>query len=248
MTKPLRILAPLGGDAAGLAALIFPLAAAGPVELTLLRVGDRESLARAERSFRSRGLSFRPLHAEGDPAGEILGWANSRRFDLVTMLTHGRRGLPRLLFGSVTEAVLRGLRIPLLLARPGTGTAPRADVVAALDGSVRAERVLARAGVLAKAAGTPLRLLRVHGPGGAREAGAYLARTCARLERRGIAALPVLLRGSPAAAILRYAKAVQCGVLALTTRGRTGLRRLLLGSVAEAVIRRAPCPVLVAPG
>jgi nucleotide-binding universal stress UspA family protein len=53
-----------------------------------------------------------------------------------------------------------------------------------------------------------------------------------------------LVPGNAAAEILRAAKESQCGVIVLGTHGRTGLGRLLLGSVAEQVVRKAPCPVL----
>jgi nucleotide-binding universal stress UspA family protein len=54
----------------------------------------------------------------------------------------------------------------------------------------------------------------------------------------------VLAEGRPADEILRLAKATRCDLLVMGTHGRTGLRRMLLGSVAEQVLRRAPCPVL----
>lgn len=53
------------------------------------------------------------------------------------------------------------------------------------------------------------------------------------------------LRGSPADEIVRFAAEFGCELLVLGTSGRTGLGHLLLGSVAEAVLRAAPCPVLV---
>jgi nucleotide-binding universal stress UspA family protein len=51
--------------------------------------------------------------------------------------------------------------------------------------------------------------------------------------------------GDPADEILRLAEALHCDLIVMGTHGRTGLRRLLTGSVAEAVLRRAACPVLV---
>ena len=54
-----------------------------------------------------------------------------------------------------------------------------------------------------------------------------------------------LVEGDPAAGILRYARDHGVDLLVLGTHGRTGLRRLVLGSVAERVVRQAPCPVMV---
>jgi nucleotide-binding universal stress UspA family protein len=54
----------------------------------------------------------------------------------------------------------------------------------------------------------------------------------------------LLFVGDPAAEILRVAQAVKADLIVLGTHGRTGLGRLLMGSVAEQVVRRAPCPVV----
>ncbi len=53
-----------------------------------------------------------------------------------------------------------------------------------------------------------------------------------------------LVEGDPVAEILRVAKESACDMIVLGTHGRTGLERLLMGSVAEQVVRKAPCPVL----
>ena len=53
-----------------------------------------------------------------------------------------------------------------------------------------------------------------------------------------------LVDGSAAIEILRLAKEVECNLIIMGTHGRTGLGRLLMGSVAEHVVRQAPCPVL----
>ena len=52
-----------------------------------------------------------------------------------------------------------------------------------------------------------------------------------------------LITGDPASAIVRLAEAEQADLIVMGTHGRTGLKRMLMGSVAEAVVRRAPCPV-----
>lgn len=54
-----------------------------------------------------------------------------------------------------------------------------------------------------------------------------------------------LLRGTPAAAILQLASEVPTSMIVLGTHGRSGMARVLMGSVAETVIRRATCPVMI---
>jgi nucleotide-binding universal stress UspA family protein len=77
----------------------------------------------------------------------------------------------------------------------------------------------------------------------------YLRPLCDRLNRLKppdptVAVEYQLVEGDAAAEILRTAAATQCDVIVLGTHGRAGLARLLLGSTAEQVVRRAPCPVL----
>src|SRR5204863_123198 len=54
----------------------------------------------------------------------------------------------------------------------------------------------------------------------------------------------VLAEGNPAEQIERVAREQQCGLIVMGTHGRTGLQRLLMGSIAEHVVRHAACPVL----
>jgi len=73
----------------------------------------------------------------------------------------------------------------------------------------------------------------------------YLDELAVRLRGQGLTVAARHAEGTPAAAIVATARACGADLIALTTHGRTGLERLLLGSVAEAVLRHAPCPLLV---
>jgi nucleotide-binding universal stress UspA family protein len=81
----------------------------------------------------------------------------------------------------------------------------------------------------------------------AQESEETLERWRAEAERRTGASVGTAVRsGDPAAEIVKYASEQRCDVVIVATRGRTGLTRMLLGSVAERVVRHADCPVLVA--
>ncbi len=78
------------------------------------------------------------------------------------------------------------------------------------------------------------------------DAGAYLARITGELAGRGVqATAQVLVDPRPAHAIARFAQESHGEMVALATHGRGGATRLLLGSVADKVVRTAPVPVLV---
>jgi len=78
-----------------------------------------------------------------------------------------------------------------------------------------------------------------------REATAYLEPVAARLRERGFAVDYVSRAGAPAGVLLDVARELGADLLALTTHGRGGLGRLVFGSVADEVLRKAHCPVLL---
>jgi nucleotide-binding universal stress UspA family protein len=78
------------------------------------------------------------------------------------------------------------------------------------------------------------------------QASAYLEDMRLRLEREGILASTMVENGAPAAAILRAVQDHEATMIAMSTHGRSGVARLVLGSVTEEVLRRSPVPVFVA--
>ncbi len=130
------------------------------------------------------------------------------------------------------------------------------EILVPLDGSWVSERIVSDARLLADA--TDGRLTFVHvlplgsGPlmevehGMSRvDARAYLGGFVEEMGQAGYRARAVVLRGDPAEQIASYAASEGIDVIAMTTHGRGGLGRVLLGSVADAVVRSAPVPVLL---
>ncbi|EFO81530.1 UspA domain-containing protein [Oscillochloris trichoides DG-6] len=187
--------------------------------------------------------------------------------DLVVLTTHGRNGFTQLWIGSVAESLLRSLHIPLLMLRPSPEMpepTPFRHILVPLDGSALAEQILPHAVTLADQEGAELTLVRViegdpnTGPGGVtyrphentltaqREtAQVYLDRLTQDLLARGHPAhCRVVAAEHPARAILATATDVGADLIALATRGRSGLSRAILGSVADKVLRGGNLPVL----
>ena len=69
-----------------------------------------------------------------------------------------------------------------------------------------------------------------------------------RVEEEGVPVDTIMTRGPAAQTIVETARGTGVDLIVMGTRGRTGLQHLLIGSVAERVIRLAPCPVMVVPG
>jgi nucleotide-binding universal stress UspA family protein len=83
-----------------------------------------------------------------------------------------------------------------------------------------------------------------HRDAAAAVAGKRFARLVTEAKRAGITARCVLLEGNASRQIVRFARQRRASLITIGTHGRTGLRRLFLGSVAAAVVAAAPCPVL----
>ena len=202
----------------------------------------------------------------GEPDRAIASAAMTNGADLVAMATHGRGGLGRLLLGSVAEAVVRTAPVPVLLVRgqPVWGPDGIGRIVVPLDGSEVSEAVLPVVEALAGPFDLGIHLVhaveplpaaaRVELPAGFEEesltarraeAEARLAKIAAVMEAKGLRAARVVRVGAPLDVVTAYAEEAGAGLIAMTTHGRTGLGRLLLGSVAERVLKTVRVPVLL---
>jgi nucleotide-binding universal stress UspA family protein len=199
---------------------------------------------------------------EGIVADEILREAQAVGAELIVMGTHGRTGLRRLLAGSVAEAVLRRARCPVLaLHSPEPVAAARAIAVILhpTDLSESSEPALRAARWLACDRGARLVLLYVTPPPLLAEGSMNITLDDPQVYGAALDAMRRRLdgpdleqsietrtgQGDAAREILRTAHEISSDLIVMGTHGRTSVWRLLMGSVAEAVLRRASCPVLV---
>jgi nucleotide-binding universal stress UspA family protein len=202
----------------------------------------------------------------------IIETAAADKGTLVTMATHGRSGINRWLLGSVTEKVLRGGTNPMLLVRATEegkteGTATLKSIVVPLDGSELAEGVLPTVAELAKTLTLAVVLFRAYNipynayAGGEGyyavnyeelltamkdEAVDYLEKKTEAVKKLGIADVSYVAKeGFAADEIISLAHKSPDNLIAMCTHGRSGVKRWMLGSVAETVVRHSADPVLV---
>lgn len=221
------------------------------------------------------GITIKTEAMFGQPLQDILSVAEMRRADLIVICSHGRTGLMRWALGSVAEGLAHQSSVPLLVLREGglVSTLSRVDltrslcILVALDGSPFAETALSPATNLVTALAAPnegvLHLIYVitgRGEDALQGARTYIAGVAERLEQKSkglnLSVTWSLLRDADVAgAIVDMAghgegKAKTegfggCDLIAMSTHGRGGLERLVMGSVTERVLHSTRLPVVI---
>lgn len=210
---------------------------------------------------------------QGNPAEAILEAASEKGNALIAMATHGRSGVTRWLLGSVAEKVLRSTTDPLFLVRAAAArSTPQRiinSIVVPLDGSLLAEQILPTVSNWAQALDVEVTLIRAFEfPASAyygseedlpryeafreaahNESAAYLKQKAQSLVGRGVRTVSTAaLEGPAAMEIISYAQTAPRAVIAMSTHGRSGMQRWMLGSVTEKVVRHSDDPVLLVRG
>lgn len=208
----------------------------------------------------------------GKPAAVIIDRATAGSGSLIAMTTHGRSGVQRWLLGSVADKVLHEAASPLLLVRSVetedfSEARPMKTIWVPLDGSPLAEKVIPHVVEMADKTGLEVVLLRVYlMPGVAYLTGDsqpdwervqeetrsaaddYLNQKLRELQKQGLKKVSaIVLEGSAAEKIIQTAKEKPDSLIAICTHGRTGIKRAMLGSVADRVVRHGEVPVLLVP-
>ncbi len=232
------------------------------IEANLL-VHANDHLASVARSVQEEGVLVSTSTSLGNSAEEILRIAKEEGYGLIAMATHARNLVARALLGSVTDKVVHSSEVPVLVITPekarqhhGSDGATLSSVVVPLDGSELAERSLPHVEYLAQTLSLDVVLVRaVSGTYPAafpveeleRQASEYLDRVARRLRDRGVNVKTQVLYGAAAPAVGQFAQDNPQSIIVITTHGRSGITRWLMGSVAEALIRSSGDPVMVVP-
>lgn len=202
----------------------------------------------------------------GDAVEAIVGARREIAADMLVVGTHGRKGVARVVLGSVAETLYKRAPCPVaVVGKFDRSSGTFGPLVAPTDFSDGANHAVQAAALLARTLGVRLTVLHVlpealppkgeEGPEARRRAAETLHRNAeARLRSlaENLRLKPeqvdlALVTGVDAAEIVHMAKEIDAGCIVVGTRGLSGLPRVLLGSVTDQVLREAPCPVLVVP-
>jgi nucleotide-binding universal stress UspA family protein len=236
-----------------------------------LQANAQDYLEKTAASLREKGLPVVPKVLSGNAVSCIIEEGAREPGTLIAMSTHGRSGVARWAFGSVADKVIQTSTVPLLIVRAQEEPTPESQitldkVIVPLDGSDLAEQILPHVADVAKSLNLSVILLRVTPTAGDyyrfmeypvpelddlpeqmdAEALNYLQEQSKRLRQQGVSKVEERLSHGPAAIeVAEFAKETPNNLVAMTTHGRSGVGRWILGSVADRVIRHSGDPVLV---
>lgn len=227
---------------------------------------------RTANKLHSDNIKAEPVIRYGVAADKILDFTAEKEIDLIIMATHGRSGITRWWMGSVAEKVISEATAPVLLVRSKRPSTTRATdklnfthkILAPLDGSDIGEAALPYAETIATNSRASVSLLQVISPPGTVEANLlggpdwrkfvkamhdagenYLKSVAEGLSGRGVKVTYEVATGDPADKIVEYAEDKGINLIAMSTHGRTGVARWVLGSVADKVLHGARIPILL---
>lgn len=230
---------------------------------------ERAAHARLEGlagAVRATGVETEVYLGVGTPSRVLLDRAEETGAFAIVMGTRGLTGLRHLLLGSTTERVVHGAHCPVLTVHPQDQERhrPIRSILVPTDFSHDAELAIQTAHRLLAPLDTGARLILLHAYNLPIEYTAYgsipmsadylkdtgleaerrLFEAAEGLQREGLAVETVASQGDPAMVIAHEAEAREVDLIAMGTRGLSGLRHLLLGSTAERVVQHAHCPVM----
>lgn len=232
-----------------------------PVEILRDRLRKRADGTEIEAPGELHIATARDLAA----APAIVHYAEEHGIDLIVMGTHGRRGIRRLLLGSVTEEVVRMAPCDVLVLRKDAVLPSDKPIVVPFDFSMSSMKAFQRAQTLAELTGQDLHLLHVtfmvpYPPFySSEEVKKY--DTPARLTKTAKAEMEAFYNvegqlplervvfatrlGQPHEVIPEYAESINADLIVMGTHGLSGIQRIMLGSTTERTLRLATQPVLV---
>jgi hypothetical protein len=185
------------------------------------------------------------LHLSEEPYQDIIDEAAKNQVNMIIVGTHGRTGIKRLMMGSVTAKVIGHATCNVLVV-PVTAKVECKNILIATDGSRYSDAVAIEAIGISKRCGSSLIVISVAtSDEEIKSAEDNVKKVVELAEKEGIKTDGLAVKGIPYEAIVDASKRKGADLIVVGSHGRTGLERLLMGSVTERVIGHSESAVLV---
>jgi nucleotide-binding universal stress UspA family protein len=216
-----------------------------------------------EEKAKAAGLEAESIVLKGDPAEEILDFAEGQDVDIIVVGSLGKSGIKRFVLGSVSEKVVRHAKVPVLVVRERKEEKPHKKILIATDGSKAAENAADYGIEIAKWHGAKVYavyVIDITFSDSIMMDEAWVKNTYEQLEKigrkaisdleedakaAGIEAESILLKGNPAKEILDIAEEQEVDMIVVGSIGKSGVQNFLLGGTSGKVSRNSKIPVLV---
>ncbi|MGB5695202.1 MAG: universal stress protein [Polyangiales bacterium] len=239
----------------------------GPEAVTRILNDAQAALDEEAKSTATAGIELFTAIREGTVHEVIRDYAREHDIDLVVVGTHGRTGVSKLMYGSVTERVLKTVHTPILVIPPKGGKLPGTMVVA-YDFSGPSKRAAEVARAIHGVFQGPIHVVHSYLDvwGEYTDRGAVVGEAAEKRREALHLGLEEMLReetealfsaeadrvqthlvtGDPAEGILTIAEKVGATLICAGTTGKSGIERLLIGSVARRLLHESEVPLLLA--
>ncbi|GBD99477.1 universal stress protein/MSMEI_3859 [bacterium BMS3Abin07] len=223
------------------------LEAYGPDVVEKMEKKTREIVEEIRGRAQDEGISCEILSRRGEDTYKyIVEEAGKLNADIIVMGRRGRRGIKRLMMGSVTALVVGNAPCDVFVV-PRTAELSCEKILIATDGSEHSKKAVTEAISIAKRCGSTVMAISVVSKEDELPEAEVNLKTVKEIGRKeGIEVEPIAVTGTPYEAIINTAQVKNADLIVVGTHGRTGLKKFLIGSVAERVIASAHCVVMVA--
>ncbi len=180
-----------------------------------------------------------------NPARVIVDFARQKNADMIIVGRRGRKGIAKLLIGEVSSKIIAHAHCKVLVV-PRAAVIEYRNILVATDGSTHGSAAVTEALAIAKRCGSHLIVLSaVHGENDSKAANSMSGKAVALAQKEGVSAESITPAGRSADVIVETAGGRGVDLIVMGTYGKTGVKKLLMGSTTEKVIRSAGCAVLV---
>jgi len=238
----------------------------GPEAVTRILNDSQDALDEQAKTVAATGIKHFTAIREGTVHEVIRDYAKEHDVDLVIVGTHGRTGVSKLMYGSVTERVIKTVHTPIIVVPPEGGQIP-SSIVMAYDFSAPGKRAAEVARAIHGVCHGPLHMVHSYLDvwGEYTDRGAVVGEAAEKRREalhRGLEDMlqsdakelfsidaqtiqTHLVTGDPAEGVLRVADDVGATLICAGTTGKSGIERLLIGSVARRLLHDSKVPLLL---